>query len=613
MSNKPEKINLADIYSRKVDENLLNELRELFAKAEEQKERYDFTWNGKAKAYFEAASPTIKTLSPQPEESVNFENSENLFITGDNLEALKLLQESYLGKVKVVYVDPPYNTGTNMIYSNDYSISADEYLQETGEVRDGYKLVSNPKTSGRHHSLWLSMIYPRLKIARNLLTDDGFMVLSMDDSEIENLIKIADEIFGEENRIGIITVVHKPEGRNQEKFFGTSNEYALFYAKDKNKAEFNNVILDTEKLSEYKYRDSHGRYKKKDFIRRADGKYATREAKPNFWYPIYVSPDRNSVSIDKIEGFDAVYPVINNGIERTWKTLPQTFMELYNNDNIDIDEKEGKLIISEKMRENQVFKTHWIKKEYHAYHFGTKIIDELLKEKTFDFPKSLYLMIDIFKITTKKDDIVLDFFAGSGTSAHALMTLNKEDDLNRKFILVQLDEKIDKKSNAYHTKYKTIDQISRERIRRAAIKLGDSSGFRALKVDNSKLQDNIFKSAGELEQEQLLMDIDNQSDKRSDYELLYDVLIDGAFEYNRQITIESLNDEKIIKYDYLGELSGIVAYFGKNITEELTRKIATLKPLIVVFRESSFDMSAQKVNVMEQFRIISPDTKVKVI
>ncbi|MEX6132127.1 site-specific DNA-methyltransferase [Staphylococcus saprophyticus] len=613
MSNKPEKINLADIYSRKVDENLLNELRELFAKAEEQKERYDFTWNGKAKAYFEAASPTIKTLSPQPEESVNFENSENLFITGDNLEALKLLQESYLGKVKVVYVDPPYNTGTNMIYSNDYSISTDEYLQETGEVRDGYKLVSNPKTSGRHHSLWLSMIYPRLKIARNLLTDDGFMVLSMDDSEIENLIKIADEIFGEENRIGIVTVVHKPEGRNQEKFFGTSNEYALFYAKDKNKAEFNNVILDTEKLSEYKYRDSRGRYKKKDFIRRADGKYATREAKPNFWYPIYVSPDRNSVSIDKIEGFDAVYPVINNGIERTWKTLPQTFMELYNNDNIDIDEKDGKLIISEKMRENQVFKTHWIKKEYHAYHFGTKIIDELLKEKTFDFPKSLYLMIDIFKITTKKDDIVLDIFAGSGTSAHALMTLNKEDDLNRKFILVQLDEKIDKKSNAYHTNYKTIDQISRERIRRAAIKLGDSSGFRTLKVDNSKLQDNIFKSAGELEQEQLLMDIDNQSDKRSDYELLYDVLIDGAFEYNRQITIESLNDEKIIKYDYLGELSGIVAYFGKNITEELTRKIANLKPLIVVFRESSFDMSAQKVNVMEQFRIISPDTKVKVI
>ncbi|MEX6127061.1 site-specific DNA-methyltransferase [Staphylococcus saprophyticus] len=613
MSNKPEKINLADIYSRKVDENLLNELRELFAKAEEQKERYDFTWNGKAKAYFEAASPTIKTLSPQPEESVNFENSENLFITGDNLEALKLLQESYLGKVKVVYVDPPYNTGTNMIYSNDYSISTDEYLQETGEVRDGYKLVSNPKTSGRHHSLWLSMIYPRLKIARNLLTDDGFMVLSMDDSEIENLIKIADEIFGEENRIGIVTVVHKPEGRNQEKFFGTSNEYALFYAKDKNKAEFNNVILDTEKLSEYKYRDSRGRYKKKDFIRRADGKYATREAKPNFWYPIYVSPDRNSVSIDKIEGFDAVYPVINNGIERTWKTLPQTFMELYNNDNIDIDEKDGKLIISEKMRENQVFKTHWIKKEYHAYHFGTKIIDELLKEKTFDFPKSLYLMIDIFKITTKKDDIVLDIFAGSGTSAHALMTLNKEDDLNRKFILVQLDEKIDKKSNAYHTNYKTIDQISRERIRRAAIKLGDSSGFRTLKVDNSKLQDNIFKSAGELEQEQLLMDIDNQSDKRSDYELLYDVLIDGAFEYNRQINIESLNDEKIIKYDYLGELSGIVAYFGKNITEELTRKIANLKPLIVVFRESSFDMSAQKVNVMEQFRIISPDTKVKVI
>ncbi|HAC1691767.1 TPA_asm: site-specific DNA-methyltransferase, partial [Listeria monocytogenes] len=329
MSDRPEKINLSDVHSRQVDTDLLNELRDLFVKAEEQKERYDFTWNGKAKAYFEAAAPTTKTLRAQPEESVDFEKSENLFITGDNLEALKLLQESYLNKIKVVYIDPPYNTGTNMIYSNDYSVSAEEYLDSTGESEWGYKLVSNPKTDGRHHSRWLSMMYPRIKIGRNLLSDDGFMILSMDDSEIENLIKLGDEIFGEENRIGIVTVVHKPEGRNQEKFFGTSNEFALFYAKDKSKANFNNVILDTEKLNEYNFSDEKGKFKKKNFIRKADGKYATREAKPNFWYPIYVSEDRLSVSLNPIEHYDKVLPIIDNGVERTWKTLPDTFVKLF--------------------------------------------------------------------------------------------------------------------------------------------------------------------------------------------------------------------------------------------------------------------------------------------
>lgn len=613
MPDIPEKINLSNVNSRQVDPELLNELRDLFLKAEEQKERYDFTWNGKAKAYFEAAAPTTKTLRAQPEESVNFEKSENLFITGDNLEALKLLQESYLNKIKLVYVDPPYNTGTNMIYSNDYSVSSKEYLNATGETEFGYKLVSNPLTDGRHHSRWLSMMYPRIKIARNLLSDDGFMVLAMDDSEIENLIKLGDEIFGEENRIGIVTVVHKPEGRNQEKFFGTSNEFALFYAKDKTKANFQDVILDTEKLNEYNFSDENGKFKKKNFIRKADGKYATREAKPNFWYPIYVSKDKLSVSLTPMEDYDKVLPIIENGVERTWKTLPNTFLKLFNEGEIVIDDILGNIVISEKMREKQVIKTHWIRKEYHAYHFGTKILDSLLEAKTFDFPKSLYLMKDILKITTEKDDIVLDMFAGSSTTAHALLELNKEGDENRKFISMQLDEVTDEKSNAYKAGYTTIDQISRERIRRAAVKIGDKSGFRALKVDSTGLKEDVFKTAGELDQADLLEDIDNHSDSRSDYDLLYDVLVDGALEYNRPITIETMNDEQLIKYDYLGELSGVVCYFGENLTDELTRQIATLKPLIVVFKESTFDKSAQKVNVMEQFRIISPDTKVKVI
>src|SRR5690554_2844614 len=304
----------------------------------------------------------------------------------------------------MIYIDPPYNTGTNMIYSNDYSISDKEYLKESGQVNEEYKLVDNPKTDGRFHSRWLSMMFPRIQLARNLLTDDGIAVLAMDDSEIENLIKMCDEIFGESNRIGIVTVVHKPEGRNQEKFFGTSNEFALFYAKNKQVAKFNSVLLDSEKKSEYQFSDDKGKYKKKNFIRRADGKYATRHAKPKFWYPIYVSNDLKDISIIKIDGYHEVYPIIENGVERTWKTLPGTLVELYRNGQIVADNENGKIVISEKMRENQVIKTHWIKKYYHAYHFGTKVLDELLSQKTFDFPKSLYLIIDILKLTINPND-----------------------------------------------------------------------------------------------------------------------------------------------------------------------------------------------------------------
>ena len=219
----------------------------------------------------------------------------------------------------------------------------------------------------------------------------------------------------------------------------------------------------------------------------------------------------------------------------------------------------------------------------------------------------------LISVSLKKESTVLDFFAGSGTTADAVMQLNAEDGGNRKFIVATLDEETPENSEARKAGYTTIDQISRERIRRAAEKIGDTSGFRTLKVDSTGLKEDVFKTAGDLDQVDLLQDIDNHSDNRSDYDLLYDVLVDGALEYNRPITIDAMNYEKIIKYDYLGELSGVVCYFGENLTDELTRQIATLKPLLAVFKESTFDKSAQKVNVMEQFRIISPDTKVKVI
>ncbi|MCT3528918.1 type III restriction endonuclease subunit M [Latilactobacillus curvatus] len=236
-----------------------------------------------------------------------------------------------------------------------------------------------------------------------------------------------------------------------------------------------------------------------------------------------------------------------------------------------------------------------------------------MKGSFFDTPKPVELVKHLIRISTKKNPLIVDFFAGSGTTAESVMQLNAEDNGGRKYIIVTLDEETPENSEARKAGYKTIDQISRERIRRAAVKIGDKSGFRALKVDSTGLKEDVFKTAGDLDQVDLLQDIDNHSDNRSDYDLLYDVLVDGALEYNRPITIETMNDEQLIKYDYLGELSGVVCYFGENLTDELTRQIATLKPLIAAFKESTFDKSAQKVNVMEQFRIISPDTKVKVI
>jgi adenine-specific DNA-methyltransferase len=602
---------------------------------EGNRERYRLEWPGKREAIVTANLPTTQTLRPVREDSVDFDNTENLYIEGDNLEVLKILQESYFGKIKMIYIDPPYNTGTNMIYSNDYSISTDEYLEESGQIENGYRLISNPKTDGRFHSRWLSMMYPRLKLARNLLTDEGFVVLAMDDSEIDNLMKLCDEIFGENNRIGIVTIVHKPEGRNQEKFFGTSNEFALFYAKNKQAANFNNVILDTEKLSEYQFVDAKGKYKKKNFIRRADGKYATREAKPKFWYPIYVSKDLQDISIIRKDDYFEVYPVIDNGVERTWKTLPETFMELYDDGQIIADLEEDKIVISEKMRENQVVKTHWIKKDYHAYHFGTKVLDELLSQKTFDFPKSLFLMIDILKLATEKKSIILDFFSGSATTAHAVMQLNAEDGGNRKFIMVQLPEQTDEKSEAYKAGYKNICEIGKERIRRAGQKIshdynlsklnnpddlfnqdnqtnqknqGLDIGFRVYRLDSSNMQD-VYYRPQDYKQELLDIFTDNIKPDRTPDDLLAQVMLDWGLPLSYKIEQITINGKQVFKVAQ----NSLFACFDKGIDEAFAKEIAKEKPLRIVFRDNGFADDTAKINVQQLLKQLSPETEMKVI
>lgn len=597
MTEKPEKINLSDINKRKVDNNLLNELRNLFKHSENQKERYNFTWNGKSKAYFEAASPTTKTLSPQPEESMDFKNSDNLFITGDNLEVLKLLQESYLGKIDIIYIDPPYNTGKDFIYHDNFKKNKkDADLAEGNVNEEGNQLIKNEKSSGRYHSDWLTMMYPRLKLARNLLSDTGVIFVSVDDNEQANLKLLMDEVFGEDNFLANVIWERAYAPINLKKNFSENHDYILTYCRNSNIIKSNGLERTESADSLYKNPDNDPRG-----VWQSDNLSVGPAVEKNV-YEI-ITPSGKSV-----------FPP--NG--RSWLLSQERFQEYLDDNRIWFGSDDSgvpriKRFLSE-VKQTTTPMTIWKYQDVGHSQSASQELKKLFSGKSyFTYPKPVSLIKRIIELYSNKESTILDFFAGSSTTAEAIMEKNNEDGGQRKYIMVQLDEMINDKSKAHGSGYKTIDQISRERIRRAAKKLDDTSGFRALKVDKTRLNENIFKTANDLNQEDLLFDIDNQLENRSDYDLLYDILIDSALEFNKKIEHESISGENIIKYDYSSEMSGIVAYFDNNLTDTLIQKIAKLKPLIAVFKESTFNKSAQKVNVLEQFRIISPDTKVKVI
>ena len=577
-------------------------------------EAYEFTWVGKKASIVEANKPIRKTLRPCKEESVNWDNTENLYIEGDNLEVLKLLQESYLGKVKMIYIDPPYNTGNDILYKNDYSLTQEDYNDEVCIDADGNRLFTNTESNGRFHSDWLSMMYSRIKLAKNLMSEDGFFAIAIDHNELFNLGLVCDEIFGFSNRIGVISVVHKPEGRNQAKYIGPSNEFMFLYIKDERKARIRRVAIDDEQVAMFDMRDENGAYRLKNFVRRADGKYATREAKPDFWYPIYVSNDLSNVSVEKFDGALMIYPVTETGVERTWKTTRETCEERIANGDIIAKREGNRVFIYEKLREDQVIKTHWINKKYHGFHFGTKILDDLLEVKTFDFPKSIYLMHDIFKLFTEKDDIILDFFSGSATSAHAVMQLNSEDFNNRRFILAQIPATCDSNSEAYEGGYKNICEIGKERIRRAGKKIKEETGadidygFRVLKLADSNMTD-VFYNATEYSQEMLPGLESNVKPDRTDLDLLFGCLLEWGLPLSLPYSSEEIEGYTIHNYND-GDL---IACFDENVPDSVIREIAKRQPLRAVFRDSSFADSPSKINVGEIFKLLAPNTRVKVI
>ena len=597
----------------KIDFQRLKEL--LGENVDITKERYSLNWNGKSRARQLAQEISTGTLRPVKEESKNWDNTENIYIEGDNLEVLKLLQKSYYRKIDTIYIDPPYNTGNDIIYKNDYSVNLDYYKKITGQKSsDNLTLTTNIESSGSYHSDWLSMMSSRILLARSLLKDDGIICLAIDHNELHSLAFLCDEIFGEHNRIGMITVVSKPEGRNQEKFFATSTEYALFYAKNKVNCKFNPIILDDEIKKTFDLEDAKGKYRLNNYIRLGGGNANLRKNKPHFYYPIYISKDLTRISLEKIPDSFVKYPNTKNQ-ERTWKTKKETFQERLELGEIiaEFDSK-GDLQVYEKYRINngQLIKTHWVDKKYNFVSNGTNILENLMGEKVFDFPKSIYYVKDIINLISKKNGYVLDFFSGSATTAHSVMQLNAEDGGNRKYIMVQLPFLTKNSSTAYKAGYKNICEIGKERIRRAGNKIKEDEtlplenrekldiGFKVFKLDSSNIKE-WDTNTNDLQQS-LLDSMENIKSDRNSLDVLYEILLKYGLDLNVPIK-ETENFSSIGGGTLLVSLNNEINLDVINSICEEYKKILEINKefkTTVILRDNSFKNDVDKTNALKR-------------
>ncbi len=585
-------------------------LGETLDRLNDKDETYDFTWVGKRKAVVEAGAPINKTLRPDLDASKNWDTTENLFIEGDNLDALKLLQESYLGKVKMIYIDPPYNTGKDFVYHDNFKASVENYDEDTEYKNEAgnIQFKKNEKSNGRYHSDWLSMMYPRLKLARNLLTDDGVIFISIGDDEQANLKKMCDEIYSEDNFVDSVVWKKRYQGA-KEHYHAAIHEYVLVYARNKGLLEDFSMTATDEFFKKYfKGRDAkfnvRGGYRTQPL--EAGG---TMDIRTNLRYDIEL-PDGRVIKPKK-----------------QWIWSKERVQKAIMDDMLDIVLKpDGTYSVRFKQYEKNEDGVRSRTKPFSIVDFvftqdGTKEINDLIGAGIFQFPKPSKYIKHFIDIISAKDKsyTVLDFFSGSGTTAQAVMQLNSEDGGSRKWITVQLPEETDEKSEAYKAGYKTIPEISRERVRRAGDKIAAEHpdakvdyGFRSLVIADTNYKE-VYKSAGEQQQSTLLDVVDNIKDDRSDLDLLYGVLTQSALELNRPCKLNDLEGSNVFLYDYFSEVSGLAACFSSSVPEETIKEIAKLKPLTAVFRDSSFATSQDKVNLAEHFRIISPETKVKVI
>lgn len=625
---------------RAIDKDVL--MQEINTKVVDgNEERYQFTWPDKKKSVLLANAPINKTLRPCREESVDFDNTENLYVEGDNLEVLKLLQETYLGMIKMIYIDPPYNTGNDFVYEDDFAQNTDEYLANSGQFdEEGNRMVQNTESNGRFHTDWLNMLYPRLRLSKDLLTVDGVILVSIDNNEVVNLRKMLDEVFGSDNCMGIIANTNNPKGRSDDKYIATAHEYLLVYAKDVSKVEWYGFEPTEEITKRYNKVDLDGKWYREIDLRKT-GENDLREDRPNLFYFFYYSEDTGDFYPDRADyiknGYIQIKPQREDGKEGNWRWGIDTAKKQITNlvpkfmpsrkvwGVMQKDYLEGRALVKPT--------SSWTFKDVNSERGTEEFIELGFDKRIFPKPKPLGTIKRCLKLATSGEGIILDFFSGSATTAHAVMQLNAEDGGHRKFIMVQLPEATGEKSEAYKAGYKTICEIGKERIRRAGQKIrneqleirneGNNSslltpnssldiGFRVLKCDTSNMKE-VYYNPAEYEASLFSHLEDNIKEDRTPEDLLFQVMLDLGILLSSKIQVRS---EKVgmRSYSYFDVEDGyLIACFDKNIDEEVITAIAKQKPYYFVMRDSSMANDSVATNFDQIFATYSPDTVRKVL
>lgn len=567
---------------------------------EGREERYQFTWPDKKKSVLLANAPINKTLRPCREESVDFDNTENLYIEGENLEVLKLLQETYLGKIKMIYIDPPYNTGNDFVYEDDFVQNMEEYNEISGDFDgEGNRLVKNLDSNGRFHTDWLNMMYPRLRLTKDLLTDDGVIFISIDENEIENLKKICDDTFGGKNFVGSVIWERAFAPKNDAKYFSDSHDYIVVYAKN---------LMDFKMGKLPRTEEANSRYKNPDNDPRGawtSDNMTVKTYSANYDYEI-VTPNGN---------------IMKPTDGRCWFTSKERMNKLIEDGRVWFGENGGNMPRLKRyladVQQGMTATTIWKYEDVGHNQEGRQELKKMFNNKGyFDGPKPVRLLNRVLQIAnTEKDAIVLDFFSGSATTAHAVMQLNVEDGGNRKFIMVQLPEETDEKSEANKAGYKNICEIGKERIRRAAKKIAEAnseaifdSGFRVLKCDTSNMKD-VYYNPSQMEQQTLFASTDNIKEDRTPEDLLFQVMLDLG------VLLSSKIEEKVIAGKKVFNVAEgfLIACFDSDITEETVKAVAQEKPYYAVFRDSSMANDSVATNFEQIFATYSPETVRKVL
>jgi len=596
-------------------------------------ERYQLNWPGKREALLTANAPIAKTLRPCREESVDFDTTKNLFIEGDNLDALKLLQETYLGKVKMIYIDPPYNTGNDFIYEDDFSENCDDFFLKSSQVDDvGNRLVANTESNGRFHSDWMSMIYPRLRLARNLLKDDGVIFISIDEGEASNLKKIADEIFGEENFVS--QIVWQRSKKGDAKLIAKVHEYILCYVKNKalaiesgnwrRKKDGVNEVLEYYQSIKLKLGNDHkairenmqGWYKSlSDSDPRKSHKHYSWSDDRGLYFPDnFAGPDDGRTSRPR---HDIIHPITGLPCKKPstgwrWDEAKTNWALEQNPQRIHFGDNETTIPNRKSYLAETSFET-FSSVFYRDGRSATLEVESLVGKGVFPFPKNTDVLQELIELTTSENDLIVDFFAGSASTAHAIFKTNLVSEKPRKFILIQIPEICDKNG------FKNIADVSKERIRKAGILIRTENsieenikdfdlGFRVLKIDTSNMAD-VFYIPDSVRQDDLFTAVDNIKYDRTPEDLLFQVLLDWGVDLSLPIRKDVLNGKTIFFVDS----DALVACFDTGVTEELVKVLAAKQPLRVVFRDNGFATDTVKINVEQIFKQLSPGTDVKSI